>query len=166
MSEERELRTRQLFASARREGPSAALRARVLAAGLQELEQPPRSQPQSARRVAPRWRGAVVAGFALAAALPKAIMPGTIPVPARPAGAPKARPTSAGSGVTGSPAARLTIEQQVTPDILFTYITDVTRTNNQLVRVEWAINRQVSAILVREETGYIGMDFAWKKRFK
>ena len=70
------------------------------------------------------------------------------------------------TGLSGSPQARLTIEQQITPDILFTYITDVARTNNQLVRVEWALSRQVSAILVREENGYVGIDFAWKKRFK
>ncbi len=70
------------------------------------------------------------------------------------------------TGLSGSPQARLTIEQQITPDILFTYITDVARTNNQLIRVEWALSRQVSAILVREENGYVGIDFAWKKRFK
>lgn len=70
MSEDREARTRQLFASARREGPSAALRARVLAAGLQELEPPARSQLRAAGPLAPRRRGgAVVAGLALAAAV-------------------------------------------------------------------------------------------------
>ena len=70
------------------------------------------------------------------------------------------------TGVTGSPQARLTIEQQVTPDILFTYITDLAGTNNQLVRVEWSINSQVSAVLGREENGFVGVDFVWKKRFK
>jgi len=70
MSEEREARTRQLFASARRERPSAALRARVLAAGLQELEPSARSQLRAARPLASRRRGgAVVAGLALAAAV-------------------------------------------------------------------------------------------------
>jgi translocation and assembly module TamB len=70
------------------------------------------------------------------------------------------------TGVTGSPQARLTIEQQITPDILFTYVTDVAHTNDQLIRVEWAINRQVSAVLQREENGYVGLDFVWKKRLK
>jgi translocation and assembly module TamB len=70
------------------------------------------------------------------------------------------------SGVTGSPAARLTIEQQITPDILFTYVADVAHTNDQLIRVEWSINRQVSAVLQREENGYVGLDFVWKKRLK
>jgi translocation and assembly module TamB len=70
------------------------------------------------------------------------------------------------TGITGSPEARLTIEQQVTPEVLFTYITDVSSTSTQLIRVEWSFNRQWSAILVREENGYVGLDFAYKKRFK
>lgn len=70
------------------------------------------------------------------------------------------------TGVTGNPGARVTVEQQVTPDILFTYITDVSNTSQQLIRVEWSFNRNWSAILVREENGYVGLDFAYKKRFK
>jgi len=70
------------------------------------------------------------------------------------------------TGITGSPEARLTIEQQVTPELLFTYITDVSSTSTQLIRVEWNFNRRWSAILTREENGYVGVDFAFKKRFK
>ena len=70
------------------------------------------------------------------------------------------------TGITGSPEARLTIEQQVTPEILFTYITDVSSTSTQLIRVEWSFNPHWSAILIREENGYVGLDFAYKKRFK
>ncbi len=70
------------------------------------------------------------------------------------------------SGVSGNPGARLTVEQQVTPDILFTYITDVSNTSQQLIRVEWAFNRAWSAVLEREENGYVGLDFTYKKRFK
>jgi translocation and assembly module TamB len=69
-------------------------------------------------------------------------------------------------GVTGSPEARLTVEQQVTPDILFTYVSDVSNTSTQLIRVEWAFNRRWSAILTREENGYVAVDFAFKKHFK
>ncbi len=68
--------------------------------------------------------------------------------------------------VTGSPESRLTIEQQVTPDILFTYITDVSSTSTQLIQVEWAFNRNWSAIVTREENGYVGLDFAYRKRFR
>ena len=69
-------------------------------------------------------------------------------------------------GITGSPEARLTMEQQVTPDLLFTYISDVSSTSTQLIRVEWDFNRRWAAILTREENGYVGVDFAFKKRFK
>jgi translocation and assembly module TamB len=70
------------------------------------------------------------------------------------------------TGITGSPQPRLTIEQQVSPDILFTYITDVSSTSTQLIRVEWDFNRKWAAIVTREENGYVGVDFAYKKRFK
>ena len=70
------------------------------------------------------------------------------------------------TGVTGSPEARLTLEQQITPDILFTYITDVSSTSTQLIRAEWSFNKNWSAILIREENGYVGLDFAYKKRFR
>jgi translocation and assembly module TamB len=70
------------------------------------------------------------------------------------------------TGITGSPEARLTVEQQVSPDILFTYITDVSSTSTQLIRVEWDINKRWAAIVTREENGYVGVDFAFKKRFK
>jgi translocation and assembly module TamB len=69
-------------------------------------------------------------------------------------------------GITGSPEARLTIEQQVSPDLLFTYISDVSSTSTQLFQVEWDFSRRWAAILTREENGYVGVDFAFKKRFK
>jgi translocation and assembly module TamB len=70
------------------------------------------------------------------------------------------------TGITGSPEARLTIEQQVSPDILFTYIDDVSSTSTQLIRVEWDFNRRWAAIVTREQNGYVGVEFAFKKRFK
>ena len=68
-------------------------------------------------------------------------------------------------GVENNPQARLTLEQQVTPDITFTYITNVTSSNPQVVRVEWALSKQWSVVALREENGVIGMDFFFKKRF-
>lgn len=69
------------------------------------------------------------------------------------------------SGVENNPQARLTIEQQITPQVTFTYITDVTRTNPLVVRVEWAINKTWSAVALRDESGIVGLDFLYKKRF-
>jgi translocation and assembly module TamB len=70
------------------------------------------------------------------------------------------------SGVENNPQARLTLEQQVTPDITFTYITNVTTSNPQVVRVEWSLGRNWSAVALREENGMFGLDFYFKKRFK
>jgi hypothetical protein len=42
----------------------------------------------------------------------------------------------------------------------------VSSTSTQLFRAEWSFNRHWSAILTREENGYVALDFAYKKRFK
>jgi translocation and assembly module TamB len=68
-------------------------------------------------------------------------------------------------GIENNPQARITIEQQVTPDITFTYITNVTNSNPQVVRVEWSVSKQWSVVLLREENGMLGADFFFKKRF-
>jgi translocation and assembly module TamB len=68
-------------------------------------------------------------------------------------------------GIEYNPQARLTLEQQVTADITFTYITDVTTSNPQIVQVEWAFAKQWSVVALREENGMFGIDFYFKKRF-
>ena len=68
-------------------------------------------------------------------------------------------------GVENNPQARLTLEQQVTPDITFTYITNVTTSNPQIVRVEWSVSKQWSVVALREENGVYSLDFFYKKRF-
>ncbi len=70
------------------------------------------------------------------------------------------------TGVENIPQARLTLEQQVSRDITLTYITNLTRTQEQIVRIQWDINRQWSAIAVREENGVFGIDFQYRKRFR
>ena len=68
-------------------------------------------------------------------------------------------------GVESNPQARVTLEQQVTPDITFTYITNVTNSNPQVVRVEWSFAKKWSVVALREENGMFGIDFFYKKRF-
>ncbi len=70
------------------------------------------------------------------------------------------------TGVENNPQARLTIEQQVTPEITFTYITDVTSTNPLVVQVEWAFSKHWSAVALRDENGLVGLNFVYKTRFK
>jgi translocation and assembly module TamB len=64
------------------------------------------------------------------------------------------------------PAARLTLEQQISRDITLTYITNLNRTQEQTVRIQWDFNRQWSAVAVRDTNGLFGIDFQYRKRFK
>ncbi|HXS93756.1 MAG TPA: translocation/assembly module TamB domain-containing protein [Candidatus Limnocylindrales bacterium] len=68
-------------------------------------------------------------------------------------------------GVEYNPQARLTLEQQITPEITFTYITNVTSSNPEVVRVEWAFAKTWSVVALREENGMFGVDFFYKRRF-
>ena len=69
-------------------------------------------------------------------------------------------------GTSNTPQATLTLQQQITRDLTFTYIQDVTQSNPQIIRVEWAIDPQFSAIAQRDLNGIFDLDFFYKKRFK
>ncbi|MGI8743141.1 MAG: translocation/assembly module TamB domain-containing protein [Bryobacteraceae bacterium] len=64
------------------------------------------------------------------------------------------------------PTARLTLQQQVAQNITFTYITDLSQSNSQIIRVEWALSPQWSAVATRDENGRFGVDFFYKKQFR
>jgi translocation and assembly module TamB len=70
------------------------------------------------------------------------------------------------SGVYNLPQARLTVEQQVSREITLTYITNLNRTQEQVVQFEWAFSPRWSAIAVRQDNGLFGIDFQFRKRFK
>ena len=63
------------------------------------------------------------------------------------------------------PAARLTLEQQISRDITLTYITNLNRTQEQTVRIQWDFSKQWSAVAVRDSNGLFGIDFLFRKRF-
>lgn len=69
-------------------------------------------------------------------------------------------------GPETNPGARVTLEQQVTPDVKFTYITNLASTQQQVIQVEWVINRRWSVIAVRDRNGLFGIDLKWRKRFR
>ncbi|MBK5290570.1 MAG: translocation/assembly module TamB domain-containing protein [Acidobacteriia bacterium] len=70
------------------------------------------------------------------------------------------------TGVSNTPQARLTLEQQVTRDITITYITNLNRTQQQIVRLQWDFSRSFSVLAVRDENGIFGVDFLFRKRFR
>ena len=68
--------------------------------------------------------------------------------------------------ITSVPQARVQFEQQISKDITLTYITNLSRTSEQVVRVEWNVSRRWSVVAVRDENGLFGVDFQYRKTFR
>jgi translocation and assembly module TamB len=78
-------------------------------------------------------------------------------------------PGLAGVGSTGSEqsaAARVTVEQQVTRNLTITYVSNVSSTQQQVIQVEYNVNRNVSIVALRDQNGTFGIDVKIKKRFQ
>ncbi len=69
-------------------------------------------------------------------------------------------------GPENKPQAQMTLRQQITRNLDFTYIQDVTSSNPQVIRIEWDIDPVWSAIATRQEDGEFGVDFYYKKGFR
>ncbi|HKM67011.1 MAG TPA: translocation/assembly module TamB domain-containing protein [Candidatus Acidoferrum sp.] len=77
-------------------------------------------------------------------------------------------PGLAGAATTGSGqnvAARVTVEQQVTRDLTVTYTSNVSSTQQQVIQVEYILNRTISIVALRDQNGTFGVDVKIKKRF-
>jgi translocation and assembly module TamB len=70
------------------------------------------------------------------------------------------------SDLTTVPQAHLSLEQQISKDVTLTYTTNLARTQEQLIQFEWDLNRNWSVVAVRDENGFFGIDFQYRKRFK
>jgi len=69
-------------------------------------------------------------------------------------------------GATNTPQATLTLEQQITKQLDFIYIQDLTSSNPEVIRIEWDINPTWTAVAERDIYGEFGVDFFYKRRFK
>ncbi|MBI3683304.1 MAG: translocation/assembly module TamB domain-containing protein [Acidobacteria bacterium] len=69
-------------------------------------------------------------------------------------------------GLETTPQARLTVEQQVSREVTVTYVTNLTGTLQQLVRLDWDFHKNWSATAVRDDNGVLGADIFYRKRFK
>jgi translocation and assembly module TamB len=72
-------------------------------------------------------------------------------------------------GSTGSSqnaAARVTVEQQVTRNLTITYVSNVGSTQQQVIQVEYNIDRNVSVVALRDQNGTFGIDIKIKKHFQ
>src|SRR5205085_242924 len=77
-------------------------------------------------------------------------------------------PGLAGYGSTGSEqnaAARITVEQQIARNLTITYVSNVSSTQQQVIQVEYNVDRNVSIVGLRDQNGTFGIDIKIKKRF-
>lgn len=76
-------------------------------------------------------------------------------------------PFVAGAATESNAAARVTIQEQVRRDLTITYSTNATTSNQyQLIQVEYAFNRGLSVVFLRDINGTYGFDIKWVKHFK
>ena len=72
-------------------------------------------------------------------------------------------------GSTGSSqtaAARVTVEQQVARNLTITYVSNVGSTQEQVIQVEYNVDRNVSIVALRDQNGTFGIDIKIKKHFQ
>ena len=67
-------------------------------------------------------------------------------------------------GPESNPLARVTIEQQVSDKVTLTYISNLTQSAQQIVQIEYNVNRNVTIVAVRDQNGVVGFDVRWRQR--
>jgi translocation and assembly module TamB len=69
-------------------------------------------------------------------------------------------------GVLGNSTTRITVEEQLSKYVTLTYATDVNTTAQQLLQAEIAINRHVSLLVARDESGVFSMVVKAVRRYR
>jgi translocation and assembly module TamB len=69
-------------------------------------------------------------------------------------------------GALGNSTSRIIVEEQVGRNLTLTYATDVDTTGQQLIQAEVAINRHVSLLVARDESGVFSMVIKATRRYK
>jgi translocation and assembly module TamB len=77
----------------------------------------------------------------------------------------KIDPQSGSPDIT-NPTARVSVEQQVTPNVTLTYITNLNNAQEQIVQIEWTVNRRISVLATRDQDGLFGVDFKIRKQVR
>lgn len=69
-------------------------------------------------------------------------------------------------GALGNSTSRITVQEQFGRNVTFTYATDVDTTGQQLLQAEIAINRHVSLLVARDESGVFSMVIKTTRRYR
>jgi translocation and assembly module TamB len=69
-------------------------------------------------------------------------------------------------GALGNSTSRIIVEEQLGRDLTLTYATNVNTTSQQLIQAEVAVNRHVSLLVARDESGVFSMVFKATRRYR
>ncbi len=69
-------------------------------------------------------------------------------------------------GAFGNSTSRITVQEQLGRNVILTYATDVNTTGQQLLQAEVAINRHVSLVVARDESGVFSMVVKATRRYR
>jgi len=69
-------------------------------------------------------------------------------------------------GTLGNSTSRITVEEQLGRNVTLTYATDVDTTGQQLLQAEIAVNRHVSLLIARDESGVFSMVLKATRRYR
>ncbi len=69
-------------------------------------------------------------------------------------------------GAFGNSTSRITVQEQFGRNVTLTYATDVNTTSQQLLQAEVAINRHVSLVVARDESGVFSMVIKATRRYR
>jgi translocation and assembly module TamB len=70
------------------------------------------------------------------------------------------------SGAVNAGLARVTVEQQVSNKLTLTYITNLNQSAQQIIQFEYNVDKDVSIVGVRDQTGVVSIDVLFRKRKK
>jgi translocation and assembly module TamB len=69
-------------------------------------------------------------------------------------------------GTLGGSSARITVQQQVSQQITFTYATNVNYTAQQLIQVAYQLTPNTSLVATRDESGVFSVVYKFRKRYR
>ena len=62
--------------------------------------------------------------------------------------------------------ARVTVEEQVTRDLTFTYVTNTASSQYKIIQFEWAFGENLSLLGIRDQNGIFGVELRHRQRFR
>jgi hypothetical protein len=64
------------------------------------------------------------------------------------------------------PQAKLTLQQRIANNVMFTYVTGVSDANAQTIRVEWTFSQQWAATAMRDQNGIVSVNLVYKRQMR